>query len=147
MLCFFPLKFATTLYFTGFPGISHLLTDVPTYKSLFVIYSVKLQPLCIFSGICTSSPRSSMPTITSASLRYSSGDLYLRFMTWYSFVFFKNGIACRDDISRVQSLAVWQPPMVWRAYIRQIRAFCSAPYPPEKKQRGHSFLCPLRTDW
>lgn len=42
MLYFLPFKFATTLYFTGFPGISHLLTDVPTYKSLFVIYSVKL---------------------------------------------------------------------------------------------------------
>ena len=42
MLYFLPLKFATTLYFTGFPGISHPLTDVPTHKYLFVIYSVKL---------------------------------------------------------------------------------------------------------
>lgn len=44
MLYFLPLKFATTLYFTGFPGISHPLTDVPTHKYLFVIYSVKLHP-------------------------------------------------------------------------------------------------------
>lgn len=43
MLYFLPLKFATTLYFTGFPGISQPLTDVPTHKYLFVIYSVKLQ--------------------------------------------------------------------------------------------------------
>ena len=45
MLHFFPVEFAKTLDFTGFPVISHLFTDGLMLKRPFVSYSVKLHLL------------------------------------------------------------------------------------------------------
>ena len=46
MLHFFPIEFAKTLDFTGFPVISHLFTDGLMLKRPFVSYSVKLHYIC-----------------------------------------------------------------------------------------------------